>query len=101
MLKINLGNWEKDANGQYKRVGDLPYTVERSGENALTFTRGAAVKTVKVADADGYIYKVLKRSIKAAGGAAGLYSFFDREIRNSNAGGFFPVVCNKVFDYMS
>lgn len=105
MLSMTFADYQKDPfTGQYKRVGDLVYSVMQSAidKNVLLFDNGGTVKTVKIKDADaGYIYQIRKTFIKAKGGAAGLYEFLKEEIEQSSTGGFYLTVCNKVFEYMS
>ena len=49
---------------------------------AITTPETEIVKTIKVNNAAGFSYKLNKKSISAAGGAAGLFSFVQRCIRN-------------------
>lgn len=105
MLSMTFADYQKDPfTGQYKRVGDLVYSVIQSAtdKNILLFDNGGTVKTVKVKEADpGYTYQIRKTFIKAKGGAAGLYEFLKEEIEQCKTGGFYLTVCNKVFEYMS
>lgn len=105
MLSMTFADYQKDPfTGQYKRVGDLVYSVIQPAidKNVLLFDNGGTVKTVKVTEADsGYTYQIRKTHIKARGGAAGLYEFLKKEIEQNSTGGFYLTVCNKVFQYMS
>lgn len=105
MLSKTFADYQKDQfTGQYKKVGDLVYSVMQSAidKNVLIFDKGGTVKTVKIKEADnGYIYQIRKTFIKADGGAVGLYEFLKKEIEQCSTGGFYLTVCNKVFDYMN
>lgn len=58
-----------------------------------TFTK----KTVKIESDPEYTFKLMKTKIKARDGAAGLYEFIDRCVRDN----FCVVYIDKIFNYIN
>lgn len=101
LSKVFPGYVKDPSTGQYKNMGERRLSVTISG-NRLLFNNNGLVKSVLIKDCGSeFVYQIRKRYINVAGGAAGLYSFLKRELRDSATGGFYLIVFNKVFKYMS
>lgn len=76
MVTLERQNIRRDESGRLYNAFTSTYTAELAGDSVILGKDGKTVKVRVVAD-DEFIFKKQKRQVRAKGGAAGLYSFFE------------------------